>query len=45
VKLAHKGDLILIAGKGHENYQLIGGKSRHFDDREESALAVSEVLG
>ena len=31
---AHKGDVILIAGKGHEDYQLVGAEKRHFDDRE-----------
>lgn len=33
--LAHKGDVILIAGKGHENYQEVKGVKQHFDDREE----------
>ena len=33
--LAQKGDVILIAGKGHENYQEINGVKHHFDDREE----------
>ena len=28
------GDVIIIAGKGHENYQIIGNKKIHFDDRE-----------
>lgn len=28
-------DVILVAGKGHETYQIIGGETRHFDDREE----------
>ena len=32
--LAQKGDVILIAGKGHENYQEIKGVKHHFDDRE-----------
>jgi len=31
--LAQKGDIILIAGKGHENYQIIKGKKYHFDDK------------
>ena len=30
----HKGDLILIAGKGHETYQIIGSSRLHFDDGE-----------
>jgi len=33
--LARQGDIILIAGKGHENYQEINGVKYHFDDREE----------
>jgi UDP-N-acetylmuramoyl-L-alanyl-D-glutamate--2,6-diaminopimelate ligase len=33
--LAHKGDVILVAGKGHEDYQIIKGVKHHFDDREE----------
>uniref|UniRef100_UPI0032178388 UDP-N-acetylmuramoyl-L-alanyl-D-glutamate--2, 6-diaminopimelate ligase n=1 Tax=uncultured Draconibacterium sp. TaxID=1573823 RepID=UPI0032178388 len=33
--LAQPGDIILIAGKGHENYQEINGVKHHFDDREE----------
>lgn len=33
--IAHPGDIILIAGKGHETYQEVSGKKYHFDDREE----------
>ena len=33
--LAQPGDIILIAGKGHENYQEVNGVKHHFDDREE----------
>ena len=33
--LAHPEDIILIAGKGHEDYQIIGTEKHHFDDREE----------
>ena len=35
VMMAEKGDVILIAGKGHEDYQEIKGVKHHFDDREE----------
>ncbi|MDR1344495.1 MAG: UDP-N-acetylmuramoyl-L-alanyl-D-glutamate--2,6-diaminopimelate ligase [Tannerellaceae bacterium] len=34
VMLAKKGDIILVAGKGHEDYQEIKGVKHHFDDRE-----------
>jgi UDP-N-acetylmuramoyl-L-alanyl-D-glutamate--2,6-diaminopimelate ligase len=33
--MARKGDIILIAGKGHEDYQIIGTEKHHFDDREQ----------
>lgn len=33
--LAQKGDVVLVAGKGHENYQEIKGVKHHFDDKEE----------
>jgi UDP-N-acetylmuramoyl-L-alanyl-D-glutamate--2,6-diaminopimelate ligase len=35
VMLANEGDVILIAGKGHETYQDVKGVKHHFDDREE----------
>ncbi len=35
VMLANEGDIILVAGKGHEDYQEIKGVKHHFDDREE----------
>ena len=35
VKMAKRGDIILCAGKGHENYQEIKGVKSHFDDMEE----------
>jgi UDP-N-acetylmuramoyl-L-alanyl-D-glutamate--2,6-diaminopimelate ligase len=35
--LAHPQDIILLAGKGHETYQIIGDERRHFDDREQIA--------
>jgi UDP-N-acetylmuramoyl-L-alanyl-D-glutamate--2,6-diaminopimelate ligase len=34
VSIAKKGDIILIAGKGHENYQEVKGVKHHFDDKE-----------
>ncbi len=37
--LAKPGDIILIAGKGHEDYQIIGTTKHHFDDREEARAA------
>ena len=39
--LAKKGDVILIAGKGHEDYQDIKGVKHHFDDKEEVAKAFA----
>jgi UDP-N-acetylmuramoyl-L-alanyl-D-glutamate--2,6-diaminopimelate ligase len=38
--LANRGDVILIAGKGHETYQEIMGVKNHFDDREELKNAL-----
>lgn len=40
VKAASAGDVILIAGKGHETYQLIGNQMIHFDDREVAKEAI-----
>ena len=40
--LAKKGDIILVAGKGHENYQEIKGVRHHFDDVEELSKALNE---
>ena len=39
VAAARPGDTVLIAGKGHENYQILGTTKIHFDDREEAAQA------
>ncbi|MET0594943.1 MAG: UDP-N-acetylmuramoyl-L-alanyl-D-glutamate--2,6-diaminopimelate ligase [Polyangiaceae bacterium] len=38
---ARPGDVVLIAGKGHETYQIVGGETKHFDDREEARRALA----
>ena len=38
---AGPGDVLLIAGKGHEDYQIVGTTKHHFDDREEAAAALA----
>jgi UDP-N-acetylmuramoyl-L-alanyl-D-glutamate--2,6-diaminopimelate ligase len=43
VAAARAGDVILLAGKGHENYQLVGAEKRHFDDREEARRALGKT--
>lgn len=40
---ARSGDVVLIAGKGHEPYQIIGKEKRHFDDREEARRVLSDL--
>lgn len=37
---ARAGDVVLLAGKGHENYQIIGAEKRHFDDAEEATRVL-----
>lgn len=37
---AEAGDVVIIAGKGHETYQIIGDVTLHFDDREEAKKAI-----
>lgn len=41
IAMAGKGDIVLVAGKGHENYQEVRGVKHHFDDKE----VVREVFG
>jgi len=45
IGLARSGDIVLLAGKGHEDYQIIGRTKHHFDDREEAAQAFAELDG
>lgn len=45
IRIAEPGDLVLIAGKGHETYQEIQGVRSHFDDREEARAALEERFG
>jgi UDP-N-acetylmuramoyl-L-alanyl-D-glutamate--2,6-diaminopimelate ligase len=40
--MAQKGDVILIAGKGHEDYQEVKGVKHHFDDREEVRKVMAD---
>lgn len=43
IKMAREGDMVIIAGKGHENYQLVGNQVLHFDDREEASIALRSL--
>jgi UDP-N-acetylmuramoyl-L-alanyl-D-glutamate--2,6-diaminopimelate ligase len=40
-RLMEPGDILLIAGKGHEDYQILGRDKIHFDDREEASAALT----
>lgn len=40
---ARAGDVVVIAGKGHENYQIVGAETFHFDDAEEARKALEEL--
>ncbi len=42
VKLLQPGDILIVAGKGHENYQILGREKIHLDDREEVLMALTE---
>lgn len=44
VQLATKGDVVLVAGKGHETYQEIKGVKHHFDDKEELLEAFKNLV-
>jgi UDP-N-acetylmuramoyl-L-alanyl-D-glutamate--2,6-diaminopimelate ligase/murE/murF fusion protein len=43
ISISKPGDTVLIAGKGHENYQITGVTKNHFDDREEARIALSSI--
>jgi UDP-N-acetylmuramoyl-L-alanyl-D-glutamate--2,6-diaminopimelate ligase len=45
VNAARAGDTVLIAGKGHEDYQILGTEKVHFDDREEARAAFAARAG
>ncbi len=42
IAAASENDVIVIAGKGHESYQVVGDQVRHLDDREEAELALKK---
>ncbi len=44
ISRARSGDVVLIAGKGHEDYQIIGRERVHFSDRSVAEAAVKELL-
>jgi UDP-N-acetylmuramoyl-L-alanyl-D-glutamate--2,6-diaminopimelate ligase len=43
IEMAQKGDGVLIAGKGHEDYQILGTEKIHFDDREEARKVLEQI--
>ena len=45
IQQAKPGDGVLIAGKGHEDYQILGTEKIHFDDREQASQALGMRLG
>ena len=44
IGLAQPGDIVLVAGKGHETYQLIAGQRLDFDDRAQARNAIKARL-
>ena len=44
VSIARKGDVVVIAGKGHEDYQILGDRTIPFDDRKLAAELIRELL-
>lgn len=45
VSIADQQSVVVVAGKGHENYQVVGDQILHFDDREEVELALRKASG
>ena len=45
ISVSRSGDTVLIAGKGHETYQILGTSTIDFDDREEARKALRDVSG
>ena len=45
ISIAEAGDGVLIAGKGHEDYQILGTEKIHFDDREQARAALTKKFG
>ena len=43
MRCARPGDAVLLAGKGHEDYQIVGKEKRPFDDRLEARRALEEI--
>ena len=45
IELAEPGDVVVILGKGHENYQILKDRTIHFDDKEAAREAIAARLG
>ncbi|MDH5637120.1 MAG: UDP-N-acetylmuramoyl-L-alanyl-D-glutamate--2,6-diaminopimelate ligase, partial [Nitrospinota bacterium] len=45
IRIAQPEDMVILAGKGHEDYQIIGRKKVHFDDREQAMNALEGLYG
>ena len=43
IEIANENDIVLIAGKGHEDYQILKDRTIHFDDREVASEAIKDV--